>query len=185
MKRPRTVVVLFTRDLRVHDHPALAAALTEAERVVPLFVLDDGLLGTAFAGPNRLAFLLASLRDLHGALEAMGGGLVVRRGNTVREVVEIARSVGVGTIVASADVSAYAQRRQTIRAVTTSAAGCLSSRPCAMPASTSRGGSTRPRAGDSATSRRSSTMPERRRPSALVAPDHGFLAAAADPVEHS
>jgi hypothetical protein len=50
----QTVVVLFTRDLRVHDHPALAAAVDRAERVVPLFVLDDAVLG-AFGAPNRVA----------------------------------------------------------------------------------------------------------------------------------
>ena len=59
----RTVVVLFTRDLRVHDQPALAAASTRAERVVPLFVLDDAVLA-AFGAPNRVAFLLDALRDL-------------------------------------------------------------------------------------------------------------------------
>jgi deoxyribodipyrimidine photo-lyase len=31
-------VVLFTRDLRVHDNPALAAAARENECVFPLFV---------------------------------------------------------------------------------------------------------------------------------------------------
>lgn len=36
----RAAVVLCTRDLRVHDHPALAAAVAAAERVVPLFVFD-------------------------------------------------------------------------------------------------------------------------------------------------
>jgi len=108
----QTAVVLFTRDLRVNDHPALADALARAERVVPLFVLDEALLGSAFAAPNRLAFLLESLGDLDGALRAMGGGLVVRRGDTVREVVAIAQAVGAATVHASADVSAYARRRQ-------------------------------------------------------------------------
>ena len=37
----RVGIVLFTRDLRVHDNPALHAACEECERVVPLFVLDD------------------------------------------------------------------------------------------------------------------------------------------------
>jgi deoxyribodipyrimidine photo-lyase len=109
---PDTAVVLFTRDLRAHDHPALAAAVARAERVVPLFVLDDALLAGAFACPNRLAFLLQSLRDLDGTLRALGGGLIVRRGDTVREVVEVARTVGARTVFASADVSLYAQRRQ-------------------------------------------------------------------------
>ena len=56
----RTAVVLFNRDLRVHDHPALARAAREAERVVPLFVLDDRLLASRYAAPNRLKFMLES-----------------------------------------------------------------------------------------------------------------------------
>jgi len=35
-----TALVLFTRDLRVHDNPALAEACARARRVVPLFVVD-------------------------------------------------------------------------------------------------------------------------------------------------
>ena len=73
-------VVLFTRDLRVHDNPALHAACAAAEHVVPLFVLDDEVLGR-FGAPNRIAFLLESLRDLDGSLRARGGALVVRRGD--------------------------------------------------------------------------------------------------------
>lgn len=107
-----TAIVLFTRDLRTHDHPALEAAAAVAERVVPLFVLDDAIVGRPFACPNRLAFLLESLRDLDGALRTLGGGLTVRRGDTVREVVAVARSVGARRVFASADVSAYARRRQ-------------------------------------------------------------------------
>lgn len=58
-----TVVVLFTRDLRVHDHAGLTAAVESAEQVLPLFVLDDRVLDS-FGAPNRLAFLLESLQDL-------------------------------------------------------------------------------------------------------------------------
>src|SRR4029079_3385575 len=79
----RTVVVLFNRDLRVHDHPALAQAAREAERVVPLFVLDEGILGGGFAAPNRLAFLLDSLADLDSSLRKLGARPVVRRGDAV------------------------------------------------------------------------------------------------------
>ena len=51
-------VVVFTRDLRVDDQPALARAAREAEHVVPLFVLDDAILGSSFNRPNRTGFLL-------------------------------------------------------------------------------------------------------------------------------
>ena len=71
----RCAVVLFHRDLRVHDHPALVAAVREADRVVPLFVVDDAILGGDFARPNRLQFLLDSLADLDRSLTGLGGRL--------------------------------------------------------------------------------------------------------------
>src|SRR3954464_9506269 len=99
----RAGVVLFNRDLRVHDHPALARAAREAERVVPLFVLDDRLLASRFAAPNRLKFMLESLRDLDGALRERGSGLVVRRGNVVKEAIAVAREADADAIFTSAD----------------------------------------------------------------------------------
>jgi deoxyribodipyrimidine photo-lyase len=107
----RNVLVLHTRDLRVHDAPALHAAVERAERVLPLFVLDDRLLGRLGA-PNRVALLLDALRDLRAALEARGGGLAIRRGETVAETVRLALAYGVEAVFVSEDVSAYAQERE-------------------------------------------------------------------------
>jgi deoxyribodipyrimidine photo-lyase len=104
-------VLLLNRDLRLHDHPALSAA-AEADRVVPLFVLDDAILGSRFAAPNRVAFMLDSLRDLDRSLRRRGGRLFVRRGDPVRESVAVAREAGAGAIHVSADWSAYARRRE-------------------------------------------------------------------------
>ena len=109
----RAIVVLFNRDLRVHDHPALAAAVQEADTVVPLFVLDDAILESRFAAPNRLAFLHDCLTDLDTALLARGAGLVVRRGSVVAETVSVAREVGADAVFTSADVSAYSKSRDT------------------------------------------------------------------------
>ena len=106
-----TALVLFNRDLRVHDHPALSAA-ARAERTVPLFVFDERLLGSRFAAPNRVAFMLEALGDLDERLRRMGGRLFVRRGDPVREAVAVARECGVGAIHVSADWSAYAQARE-------------------------------------------------------------------------
>ncbi len=58
----RTAVVLYTRDLRVHDHPGLVEAARSRRYVVPVFVLDDEVLDRA--GPNRVAFLVDALADL-------------------------------------------------------------------------------------------------------------------------
>ncbi|MHB1241876.1 MAG: cryptochrome/photolyase family protein [Gaiellaceae bacterium] len=106
-----TDVVLFTRDLRVHDQPALAAAAGGGGPVLPLFVLDDAVLARA-GSPNRVAFLLDSLRDLDAALRERGGRLVVRRGDVVAETVRAARDVGAARVHVAEDVSAYAQERE-------------------------------------------------------------------------
>ncbi|WP_434097447.1 deoxyribodipyrimidine photo-lyase, partial [Streptomyces massasporeus] len=57
-------VVLFTSDLRLHDHPPLHAALKAADEVVPLFVRDPAVHAVGFDVPNRAAFLADCLADL-------------------------------------------------------------------------------------------------------------------------
>ena len=107
----KTAIVLFTRDLRVHDNPALSAAAREAERIVPLFVFDDAILGSSFARPNRVAFLLDALRDLDSSLADRGARLVLRVGDVVAETVKLARDVGAEELFVAEDASGYAQKR--------------------------------------------------------------------------
>ncbi|HET7453894.1 MAG TPA: deoxyribodipyrimidine photo-lyase [Solirubrobacterales bacterium] len=106
-----TALVLFNRDLRVHDNPALAAA-AKAERTVPLFVFDERLLRSRFAAPNRVAFMLEALANLDETLRKAGGRLFVREGDPVREAVTVARECGATQLHVSADWSAYARRRE-------------------------------------------------------------------------
>ncbi len=73
-----TAVVLFRRDLRVTDNPALWGA-SRVARTVPLFVLDDAILGSRFAAPNRVAYMREALIDLDGRLRAMDARLFLRR----------------------------------------------------------------------------------------------------------
>ena len=105
-----TSVMLFTRDLRVHDNPALAAA-AQANLMVPLFVLDPALLGGRFRSPNRAWFLAESLRELDRGLRRRGGGLVLRSGDTVEQAARVARQVQASELHLAHDVSAYATRR--------------------------------------------------------------------------
>ena len=105
----RTAVVLFTRDLRVHDNPALAAACANAEQVVPLFVLDPSLHGLS---GNRVRFLHQSRADLREKLRGLGGDLVVREGEPVAEAIRIARECDAEGIALAGDVSGYARRRE-------------------------------------------------------------------------
>lgn len=106
-----TAVVLFNRDLRIRDNPALAAA-ARARRTVPLFVLDERLLRSRFAAPNRVAFMLEALADLDQSLRRVGGRLFVRRGDAVAEAIAVARECGAAELHVSADHSAFARERE-------------------------------------------------------------------------
>lgn len=106
-----TSIALFTRDLRVHDNPVLHAAAA-AERCIPLFVVDDAIVSSAFFNANRAAFLTESLSDLDASLRQRGGRLVVRRGKVVEEVARLVRAHEVTEVHVAADVSRYARRRE-------------------------------------------------------------------------
>ncbi|MEV1315718.1 deoxyribodipyrimidine photo-lyase [Micromonospora arborensis] len=104
-----TAIVLLTRDLRVHDHPALATTCAAFDRVVPLYVLDPELAGLS---ANRTRFLHQALADLRAQLRERGGDLVVRHGDPVAETFRLAGEVGASAVALSADVSHYARRRE-------------------------------------------------------------------------
>ena len=101
----------FRRDLRLHDLPALAAA-AHADRVVPLFVLDDRLLARGrFPSAVRTAFMLGCLRELDAALKERGARLFVRRGRPEDELPRLAREVGATSVHLTGDVSPWARAR--------------------------------------------------------------------------
>jgi deoxyribodipyrimidine photo-lyase len=91
-----TAVVLFTRDLRLHDNPALAAAERGHDRVVRLFVRDPSFP----ASPRRIAFLERLLADVPG--------LDVVEGDYVEEVARFAPDA----VHCAEDASPYARRRE-------------------------------------------------------------------------
>jgi len=109
--RSSAAIVWLRRDLRLHDHPALAAALAAADAVVPVFVLDERLLAGRRSSQNRSWFLLGSLRTLADDLAARGSRLVVRGGRPETVIPALAAEVGAGDVFATRDVSPFARAR--------------------------------------------------------------------------
>jgi deoxyribodipyrimidine photo-lyase len=103
-----SALLWFTRDLRLHDHPALRAALDAGDGVVPVFCFDDRLLGGRHSSGPRTQFMLECLADLD---ERLGGLLVIRWGWPERELPALAREVGAGEMHFSADSGPFARRR--------------------------------------------------------------------------
>ncbi|WP_407571545.1 deoxyribodipyrimidine photo-lyase [Deinococcus altitudinis] len=101
----------FRKGLRLHDSPALHAALVGTAALYPVFVLDPELLGPARVGVNRTAFLLASLRALDAELRQRGSRLIVLRGEPLAELERALVQWKIGRLVFEADTEPYAKVR--------------------------------------------------------------------------
>lgn len=104
-------LMVFTRDLRVADNPALAAAQDGASQVVCAFVHDDTLGSRRPMAQRRIEFLVECLADLRDSLGRLGSRLQERRGDWVEEVLRLVDQTGAERIHLSDDVTPYAQRR--------------------------------------------------------------------------
>lgn len=78
-----TTVLWFKRDLRIHDHPALALAARD-ERLVPIYILEPEYWTLPDTSGRQFAFLQDSLADLQTALHRLGSRLVIRVGDAVQ-----------------------------------------------------------------------------------------------------
>ncbi len=99
----------FRRDLRLGDLPALLAAGTDGQTVVPVFVVDPAF---DIAGAPRRALLHdvltaldASLRDRHGTR------LLIRIGDPLEEIPRLAATFDAEAVYVSRDYAPYGRRR--------------------------------------------------------------------------
>jgi deoxyribodipyrimidine photo-lyase len=86
------VIVWFRDDLRIADHPALAAAARAGAPLLCVYVLDEE--GTRPLGGAARWWLAGSLRALDHELQKNGNCLVLRRGAATRIVPALAAEIG-------------------------------------------------------------------------------------------
>ena len=99
-------LVWFRRDLRLTDNPAWAAATSDHDEVVALFVLDPVLFRP---GERRSNYLAQVLGALDASLAASGGRLQVRHGDPQALIPEAAS--GVDAVYWNRDVTPYSKQR--------------------------------------------------------------------------
>lgn len=91
-------IVWFRDDLRVGDHPALAAAAERGAPVVCVFVLDEESHGIRPLGGAARWWLHGSLEALRADLGALGAGLVLRRGPAGRVIRDLVDETGADAV---------------------------------------------------------------------------------------
>jgi deoxyribodipyrimidine photo-lyase len=103
------VVLWLRRVLRLHDNPALAAALATGRPVLPVFVLDDAAPGDWAPGGASRWWLHHSLTGLAADLAARGAALVLRRGRVIDELPRLVHDSGAAEVHAGQPVEPWAR----------------------------------------------------------------------------
>lgn len=106
MNRMSCAIFWFRNDLRLHDNPALQAALEQNEKILPVYVLDERYLqkdrwGFVRTGNFRLQFLLESLQDLDEYLKEKGSQLLFTQGLPEQVLPDLADKYGASHVFAS------------------------------------------------------------------------------------
>ncbi|KAK3872383.1 hypothetical protein Pcinc_022528 [Petrolisthes cinctipes] len=106
-----TTVHWFRKGLRLHDNPALQAAVVDNFELRPVFVLDPWFVANARVGKNRWRFLAQTLNDLDATLKAIGSRLYVIRGKPEEVFPKLFEDWKVQKITWEVDTEPYARSR--------------------------------------------------------------------------
>lgn len=97
------VIHWFRRDFRITDNTALDAAVSDGGEIIPVYITSDWQGSHQWTGPIRQEFLCGCLESLSKNLEAIGGRLIIRRGDAVAELEKLAAETGATAIFANRD----------------------------------------------------------------------------------
>jgi deoxyribodipyrimidine photo-lyase len=120
-----TALVWFRRDLRIHDHAALHAALSASRRVYCAFVFDRDILDVLPKADRRVEFIWHSVRELDGVIRQHGGGLIVLHGKAIDEIPALAQRLKVNAVFTNRDYEPAAVARDAAVKSALAAAGIV------------------------------------------------------------
>uniref|UniRef100_UPI00356A02D8 deoxyribodipyrimidine photo-lyase n=1 Tax=Actibacterium sp. TaxID=1872125 RepID=UPI00356A02D8 len=89
------VLLWLRRDLRLADHPALAAACASGRPVIPVILYDDSVAALGAAPRFRLGL---SIADLSARLDRRGSRLILRRGPAHEVLRALIAETGAGAV---------------------------------------------------------------------------------------
>jgi deoxyribodipyrimidine photo-lyase len=105
----QTAIHWFRRDLRLTDNTALAAAAKSAQQVVPAYILSSWKKNHRWTGPNRQQFLCGCLASLDANLRSIGSRLILREGDPVAALEQLAAETRAEAIFYNRDPDPHGQ----------------------------------------------------------------------------
>lgn len=115
------------RDIRLHDHAALAAALQNHAEVYLVFVFDNDILDPLkkrASSDKRVQFIAESLVEIQQTLEQHQSGMIIRYGNPVVEIPELVKKLAIDAVYFNRDYSTYPRKRDQAVTQALSSMGC-------------------------------------------------------------
>jgi len=106
-----STLLWLRKSLRLHDNPALCAAIEGSTHLFPVFCLDPWFVQSGRVGTNRMNFLLESLHDLDASLRALNSRLIVLQGDPRDELPRVWREWKVERLAFEIDTEEYAKAR--------------------------------------------------------------------------
>ncbi|MGB8355225.1 MAG: deoxyribodipyrimidine photo-lyase [Chthoniobacteraceae bacterium] len=106
------VIHWFRRDLRITDNTALTAASRGGREVVPLYIASGWKREHRWTGPARQEFLCGCLASLAKNIDAIGGQLVIRRGEADKELERLAIEMKADTIYFNRDPDPFGREME-------------------------------------------------------------------------
>lgn len=103
----------FRRDLRLHDHRALAKAMNDGQHpVLPLFIFDTDILDALEdRADRRVHFIHRTLEDMRQQLHAYGSSMLVKYGKPLDVWKSLLNEYEVASVSVVRDYEPYAQER--------------------------------------------------------------------------
>jgi deoxyribodipyrimidine photo-lyase len=112
------ILVWLRRDLRLHDHAALNAALGNKGPIQLVFIFDTTILHKIpgwqpgrVIDDRRVGLIHAALEDIAQTLQQLGGALLVKTGNPSELIPEIAQKIRASCVIAAHDDEPAARQR--------------------------------------------------------------------------
>jgi deoxyribodipyrimidine photo-lyase len=97
----KTIVLWFRQDLRLSDLPALQAACRDGDQVLAVYIHDESVAGDWAPGGASRWWLHHSLQSLAKDIEATGGQLHLRRGDTAETLKTLCADSGADAVYCS------------------------------------------------------------------------------------
>jgi len=100
------------RDLRLHDHHALSAALKNGEQTYIAFIFDQKILSLLKnRSDRRVTFIMESLLELEALMNKHGSSLIVRYGDPKIEIPKLVEEFNISNLYFNRDYEPSAKKR--------------------------------------------------------------------------